>query len=176
MQKRPYGRNAACILVETPFGTGGIVHADALELVLACLLPCRKIEDFPQEVLKLKRSKRPPRPIMRLVQAFARYFSGIPPVFDLPLLDFSPLSELEKAVLYQTMQIPWGQTLSYGRIAAAVGRPGAARFVGSTMAKNPFPVFVPCHRVVRSDGSLGGFGGGLELKRRMLALEQNEKL
>jgi methylated-DNA-[protein]-cysteine S-methyltransferase len=139
---------------------------------LACLLPHENIEDLPQQALKLTRSPRPPKALEQTIDAFAQYFLGRPPVFDLPLLDFSPLSELEKAVLVQTMKIPWGQTLSYGQLALAAGRPKAARFVGATMAKNPFPVFVPCHRVVRSDGSLGGFGGGLDLKRRMLALEQ----
>ncbi|MDI6797093.1 MAG: methylated-DNA--[protein]-cysteine S-methyltransferase [Desulfatibacillaceae bacterium] len=173
MQKRPFGRNARCTLVETPFGEGGIIHADKPLRVLACLLPRPDVKDFPPEVLTLARTLRPPKALERLVQAFARYFLGKPPVFDLPLLDFSPLSELERAVLYQTMKIPWGQTISYGQLALAVGRPKAARFVGATMAKNPFPVFVPCHRVVRSDGSLGGFGGGLALKRRMLALEQD---
>jgi len=67
--------------------------------------------------------------------------------------------------------VPRGRVISYGRLAALCGSPGAARAVGGAMASNPFPILYPCHRVLGSDGSLTGFGGGLELKRRMLEME-----
>jgi len=70
-----------------------------------------------------------------------------------------------------TRAIPRGHTRAYGEIAREVGSPGAARAVGQSMARNPWPVVVPCHRVVASDGSLTGFGGGLVMKRRMLEME-----
>ena len=74
-------------------------------------------------------------------------------------------------------RIPPGETRSYAWLAAEAGRPGAPRAAGQAMARNKFPLLVPCHRVVRSDGSLGGFGGsiGLPLKRRLLALERTAR-
>ncbi len=74
------------------------------------------------------------------------------------------LRELESGV-------PYGTVVGYGELAARVGRPEGAQAVGAAMGSNPLPVVVPCHRVVESDGGLGGFGGGLETKRRLLALE-----
>jgi methylated-DNA-[protein]-cysteine S-methyltransferase len=68
--------------------------------------------------------------------------------------------------------IPYGETRTYGEIARAVGVPNGARAVGSANHKNPIPIVIPCHRVVAAGGGLGGYGGGLELKRRLLALEQ----
>jgi O-6-methylguanine DNA methyltransferase len=68
-------------------------------------------------------------------------------------------------------EIPYGETRSYGEIAVAVGNPHAVRAVGQANGKNPIPIIVPCHRVIQSDGKLGGFGGGLDLKEILLALE-----
>ena len=81
------------------------------------------------------------------------------------------VSALQRAVLAATAQIPHGQTNTYKGIARAVGRPKAYRFIGNTMAQNPFPLLIPCHRVIKSDGSLGGFGGGVALKQKLIALE-----
>ncbi|WP_143681319.1 methylated-DNA--[protein]-cysteine S-methyltransferase, partial [Streptomyces sp. 2R] len=67
--------------------------------------------------------------------------------------------------------VPYGTVVGYGELAARVGRPEGAQAVGAAMGANPLPVVVPCHRVVESDGGLGGFGGGLETKRQLLALE-----
>lgn len=67
--------------------------------------------------------------------------------------------------------VPYGTVVGHGELAGRVGRPGAAQAVGVAMASNPLPVVVPCHRVVGSDGGLGGFGGGLDTKRQLLALE-----
>jgi methylated-DNA-[protein]-cysteine S-methyltransferase len=83
------------------------------------------------------------------------------------------LTPFEAAVLRATAAIPAGQVRTYGQIAAAVGRPGAARAVGQALAHNPAPVRIPCHRVVRADGHLGGYSGagGREEKRALLAAE-----
>jgi methylated-DNA-[protein]-cysteine S-methyltransferase len=67
--------------------------------------------------------------------------------------------------------VPFGSVVAYGDLAGRVGAPGAAQAVGVAMGSNPLPVVVPCHRVVESDGGIGGFGGGLETKRKLLALE-----
>ena len=69
------------------------------------------------------------------------------------------------------IELPYGETITYGELARKLGQPGAARAVGAAMAANPLPIVVPCHRVVASGGGLGGYGGGLELKARLLAHE-----
>ncbi len=86
-------------------------------------------------------------------------------------IDWNGLSGFRRAVLEETMRIPAGETRSYGWIAEKVGHPRAARAVGRVMATNPLPLVVPCHRVVGSDGSLTGYGGGLALKETLLRLE-----
>lgn len=86
-------------------------------------------------------------------------------------LDLDGYTEFQTQVLERVRAIPRGEVLTYGQVAADVGRPGAARAVGATMAANPVCVIIPCHRVIAGDGGLGGFGGGLPLKRRMLEME-----
>lgn len=97
------------------------------------------------------------------------YFEGRRRVFELPL-DLRG-SAFQKDVWNAVAQIPFGCTASYGQIAQLVGRPRASRAVGAANGQNPIPIVVPCHRVIGSDGSLTGYGGGLPLKRRLLALE-----
>ncbi|CAL9424816.1 Methylated-DNA--protein-cysteine methyltransferase [Streptomyces sp. enrichment culture] len=99
------------------------------------------------------------------------YFAGGRQAFDLPL-DWSLISGFPREVLRELASgVPFGQVVGYGELAERVGQPGAAQAVGAAMGANPLPVVVPCHRVVESGGGLGGFGGGLETKRRLLALE-----
>lgn len=105
------------------------------------------------------------------VRQFAAYFAGALREFDLPL-DWSLTSGFNRRVLRELNDtVPYGAVVGYGELAARVGQPGAAQAVGAAMGSNPVPVVVPCHRVVESDGGLGGFGGGLETKRVLLALE-----
>lgn len=100
-----------------------------------------------------------------------RYFAGQPVSFDDLTLDMSRATSFQKRVWEITRAIPRGQTRTYGEIASQAGSPRAARAVGQAMANNPWLVIVPCHRVLGSDGRLTGFGGGLEMKRRMLEME-----
>ena len=88
-------------------------------------------------------------------------------------LDERAVDDFRRAVYAATREIPAGATWSYGEVARAIGRPDAARDVGAALARNPFPIIVPCHRVVAANGALTGFSGpgGLETKRRMLELE-----
>ena len=84
------------------------------------------------------------------------------------------LSPFYKSVLTACKFVRFGQTINYGELAKKAGRPSSARAVGNALARNPLPLIIPCHRVIRSDGSLGGFSalGGLSLKRKLLAHEQ----
>lgn len=88
------------------------------------------------------------------------------------LLDLRGLTMFTKRVLKVVRAIPYGQTRSYSWIAGALRLPGGARAVGQALAKNPLPIVVPCHRVINSDGSLGGFSGGIELKKYLVELER----
>ena len=114
--------------------------------------------------------------VLSVAKSIQDYFLGKIKFFPQDFYEWMNLeniTDLEKKVLLATASIPYGKTASYGDIAKAVGRQRACRFVGNTLAKNPFPVLVPCHRVIKSDGSCGGFGGGRDLKMRMLSLERH---
>ncbi|MYR47141.1 methylated-DNA--[protein]-cysteine S-methyltransferase [Streptomyces sp. SID5910] len=105
------------------------------------------------------------------IRQLEAYFAGERHHFDLPL-DWSLISGFNRQVLRELASgVPYGSVVGYGDLAGRVGQPGAAQAVGVAMGANPLPVVVPCHRVVESDGGIGGFGGGLDTKRRLLALE-----
>ncbi|MFJ1746894.1 methylated-DNA--[protein]-cysteine S-methyltransferase [Streptomyces sp. NPDC088116] len=105
------------------------------------------------------------------IRALTTYFAGELREFGLPL-DWSLCAGFNRQVLRELATgVPYGTVAGYGDLAGRVGQPRAAQAVGAAMGANPLPVIVPCHRVVESDGGLGGFGGGLETKRRLLALE-----
>lgn len=102
------------------------------------------------------------------------YFDGRRDHFDLPL-DWRLSSGFRRTVLeHLYADVPYGRTVSYLELATIVGNPKASRAVGTAMATNPIPIVVPCHRVLRSGGQLGGYGGGLPAKRHLLALEAHD--
>lgn len=104
------------------------------------------------------------------------YFDGRRDHFELPL-DWRLSSGFRRTVLeHLYADVPYGHTVSYLQLATIVGNPKAARAVGAAMATNPIPIVVPCHRVLRTGGDLGGYGGGLETKVKLLALEAGEPL
>ena len=106
-----------------------------------------------------------------LIERMREYFRGSP--VDFPdELDFSGATSFQSAVWRATSSIPYGETKSYSWVAEKIGRPGGSRAVGQALHHNPLPIIVPCHRVVGSDGKLVGFGGGINLKRRLLELER----
>jgi methylated-DNA-[protein]-cysteine S-methyltransferase len=105
-----------------------------------------------------------------IVRELDRYFAGRADRPSVPV-DLRLASPFRRDVLRWLLTIPAGTTRSYADVAAGVGRPGAVRAVGSACATNPVPILVPCHRVVRSDGSLGGYLGGLPAKSWLLELE-----
>jgi methylated-DNA-[protein]-cysteine S-methyltransferase len=99
-----------------------------------------------------------------------QYSKGKSVLWKVPL-DLSSGTEFQQKVWRVLMTIPRGETRSYGWVAKKVGKPGASRAVGTACGANPVPVIVPCHRVIAGDGSIGGFGGGLPMKRRLLQSE-----
>jgi methylated-DNA-[protein]-cysteine S-methyltransferase len=116
--------------------------------------------------VKWVESERETRPYARELE---EYFAGRRREFSLPL-DLRG-TDFQKRCWQQLLSIPYGQTRSYAEIARAVGRPGAFRAVGQANHRNPLAISVPCHRVITSSGGLGGYGGGLDTKRKLLRLE-----
>jgi len=104
--------------------------------------------------------------VIRQLQA---YFGGELKDFDLPLSLEG--TEFQLYVWRSLRTIPYGETISYGQLAKRIGKPKAARAVGLANGSNPIPIIIPCHRVIGSNGSLTGFGGGLPIKKKLLALE-----
>ncbi len=161
---------------ETAFGLAAIAFKDKPFALIEVKLPCDRPDTLwhPFEDHGYR-----PDTVHSLATAIADtlvgYFDGR--TIDTPwnLMDLSRFTPSQQAIYRQVAAIPYGHTASYGQVAAMAGFPRAARFVGTTMAKNAYPVLIPCHRVIKSDGSIGGFGGGshaIDLKRRMLALER----
>src|SRR5579884_1220716 len=108
-------------------------------------------------------------PLDEVRRELDEYFEGRRREFDLPLdLRVAPFHD---AVLRELALVPYGRTETYGALARKVGRPNAARAVGTVMNRNPIPIVLPCHRVVGANGSLTGYAGGLDVKRRLLQLE-----
>jgi O-6-methylguanine DNA methyltransferase len=99
-----------------------------------------------------------------------RYYAGETVAFRAKL-DLEGYTPFERQVWAVTSRIPYGQTGSYSWVAEKVGSPRAYRAVGAALAKNPIPIIIPCHRVLRKDGTLGGYGGGLDMKRHLLEME-----
>jgi methylated-DNA-[protein]-cysteine S-methyltransferase len=109
--------------------------------------------------------------IKLLAEKIQRFFNGDKVQFDLEKLDFNKCYSLQKKVLLTEYEIPRGWISTYKRIAQHLGMLKSARVVGNSLAKNPFPIIIPCHRAIRTDGGLGGFQGGIEMKRKLLELE-----
>jgi methylated-DNA-[protein]-cysteine S-methyltransferase len=105
----------------------------------------------------------------RTARQLQEYFAGRRKTFDLPLAPRG--TAFQRAVWTALSAIPWGEVCSYADIARAIDRPKAVRAVGAANGRNPLPIVVPCHRVIGSNGSLTGFAGGLDRKRKLLELE-----
>jgi methylated-DNA-[protein]-cysteine S-methyltransferase len=157
----------------TAFGYAGILFAKKPFLVKRVFLPHSKKSLLKRHILGTgPATAARTREAYNLCQDIQAYFNGSPLEPPWRLLDLSSLTPLQLLALEAVSAVPRGSTLTYGQIAEQIGRPRACRFVGTTLARNPFPVLIPCHRIVRANGSPGGFSGGTELKRHMLALEK----
>ena len=122
-------------------------------------------QSFPDAV------KRSHSMIDRVCESIRESLAGKDVTFSGTIIDTSVFREFQRKVLSQTMRIPKGKVSTYGELAKRTGVPGGARAVGRVMAGNPYPLVVPCHRVVQADGGLCGFGGGLKMKRDLLSIE-----
>ncbi len=117
--------------------------------------------------------ERPTHPVLkRAKRQLEEYFAGRRRDFDLPLAPKG--TPFQRSVWKALLDIPYGKTQSYGDIARKIGKPKAVRAVGAANGANPISLVVPCHRVIGSDGSLTGYGGGLPRKQRLLALERSD--
>lgn len=157
-------------ILSTPLGSMAVAATPAG--VCAATLPGLKDDDFPALVLGAF-------PAATLVSGggwaddavgqLEEYFNGRRRAFELPL-DLNG-TDFQRRVWERLTRIPYGATATYAEVAAAIGRPRASRAVGGACGANPLPIIVPCHRVLASGGRLGGFGGGLEMKRALLRRE-----
>jgi methylated-DNA-[protein]-cysteine S-methyltransferase len=109
--------------------------------------------------------------VTRIGETIRGYFAGEIDSLSIDYLDLTVCNVFQRKVLLCDCKIPKGKVATYSGLAGKLNTPKAARAVGNAQASNPFPIIIPCHRVVRSDGSLGGFGGGLEMKKTLLQLE-----
>ena len=128
-----------------------------------------------EEILLNAPAEREPThgPEARVARELDEYLTGQRRSFDFPIeLHGTPF---EMQVWKALQDIPYGSTVTYGEVATGVGKPGAARAVGSANGRNPIPIVVPCHRVVAAGRKIGGYGGGLALKRRLLDLEAGQQ-
>lgn len=127
-------------------------------------------ERFPQRPVV-----RDPEGLRRAERELREYFAGERKAFDLPV-DLDTLTAFQRRVLKAASQLGHGEVVPYAELARRVGRPEAYRSVGNALGKNPVAIVVPCHRVIRSDGSMGGYGGGPEYKEYLLRLEGRSDL
>lgn len=148
-------------VVPGPLGPLHIVYGDGG--VVACV-PAERWHEYEGRPV-VEAAELPPNLAGDVGKAIATGKLGSVPV------DLSSLSEFQQAVLRKTAQIPPGEIRPYGWVAREIGKPGATRAVGSALNKNPIPVLIPCHRVSRSDGHIGQYAYGPEMKRELLAAE-----
>lgn len=155
------------VAFDTRLGTCAIRWSDAG--LAGVRLPSARTADLP----RLKDAAAVPDAVRVTIDGIVAVLDGAPVDLGFVALDERGIDPFRRAVYAATRAIPAGSTATYGEIAKAIGRPDAARDVGAALASNPFPVVVPCHRVVGAGGKLIGFSapGGLATKRRMLELE-----
>lgn len=167
---------AACSIFETCAGFGAVVASEkgVLEVFLPFACPTR--EAMAEQVRACYPDLRGESPLSRrAARLLADYFAGMAVDFDLPV-DDSRFTSFQREVYALVRRIPRGEILTYGQVAAALGRPGGARGIGVAMARNPVPIVIPCHRVLGAGGVMTGYSGpgGIESKRWLLALEKGE--
>jgi methylated-DNA-[protein]-cysteine S-methyltransferase len=160
------------VIAGTPAGWLGIVGSEAG--LLRIVLPQPRPDDILQRLgVGLEQAEESPRRFRGLVARLRAYFSGSRVGFP-DRIDVSGATAFQREVWAAARLIPYGETRSYTWVAEEIGRPKAARAVGQALGRNSLPVIVPCHRVLAADGGLGGFSGGLAMKRFLLRLEGSD--
>jgi O-6-methylguanine DNA methyltransferase len=167
-------------LLRDPLVTGTWVVSgwDTGVLVRATQRGVREIKFITTSEARKHEQHQPPRDAIAwmpdLLVALEDYLAGKQVSFDEIPIDLSAQPPFRRKVLEACRRIPYGKTLSYAGLAAKAGKPAAVRAAGSAMSHNPLPILIPCHRVVRSDGRVGGFSapGGISLKERLLEMER----
>lgn len=156
-------------LYKTKWGTGAIIYSE--RGLAGLVFPSESQEELELEIAeKFGDCQFDEKAGLVLRSSLTRYFAGEPAHFA-EQLDYEKATEFEKTV-YETLRaIPYGETLTYAELAALCGRPKAARAVGNAMAKNKVPLVVPCHRVLKSSGGIGGWSCKCGWKERLLAIE-----
>ena len=156
-----------CFHVDAEIGRFYVAHNS---LGVSAVTRCDSLAEFEQYALKYRgRRVRETRAPDRLRRQVEDWLAGRPVRIR---FDLRGLTEFGRAVLLKAVEIPRGEIRSYGWVAKEIGRPLAVRAVGTALAHNPIPLFIPCHRVVRSDGKIGEYGmGGPAIKRRLLLWE-----
>jgi O-6-methylguanine DNA methyltransferase len=133
-----------------------------------------KLREHGVDPVRLERIEEAPADVRSVLERTAtqlrEYFGGHRDRFDVPL-DWGRMAPFQRAVLEATAAVPFGALDTYAGIARKIGKPRATRAVGNALGRNPIPVIVPCHRIVRSDATLGGYTGGLQIKQHLLSLE-----
>jgi methylated-DNA-[protein]-cysteine S-methyltransferase len=159
-------------IVRSALGNVGVVwhYAHRRAVVVHIMLPVPYLTQYIKKHYPHAQHSSTPS-IDALCQTLAHYLSGARVRFPMSAIDTSRLYAFQKKILLCERKVPYGWVSTYGRIARITGNPGAARAVGTALARNPFPLIIPCHRTVRANGALGGFQGGVKLKRCLLELE-----
>jgi len=157
------------VIIPSPLGELGLLWEEraGMPRVLRTTLPGKasQLKDYPRAAVK-------DHPEMAALAAdLRRFLAGEEVRFDLQRLAWEGCTDFQAQVLRAEAGIPRGFVSTYGRIATHLGRPRASRAVGAALAANPFPILIPCHRAVRSTGELGGYQGGLAMKRTLLEME-----
>lgn len=160
-------------MIPSPFGEISIVWQTQPRFVIKHIFLSSPIMSSETKALKMFRHAKlgTATSIIKHVKAIQRFLDGHPVEFDLTVLDWSQCSTIQKRVLHAEAEIPRGCISTYGRIANHLKIRNGARVVGGSLARNPFPLFIPCHRAIMTDGSLGGYQGGLKMKRTLLEHE-----
>jgi methylated-DNA-[protein]-cysteine S-methyltransferase len=161
-------RRAWCARVDGPFGRVLLASSPAG----LCRVSFRRSED--SFIDELERIELLPKfdagKVDREVRQLEEYFAGRLKRFRLRV-DLRSITEFQREVLGAATSIPFGQVVSYGEIAREIGKPGAGRAVGNALGRNPVPIVVPCHRVIAAGGTLGGYTGGINIKRALMRIE-----
>ncbi len=158
-------------VVATGFGHVIVVWRSVDQKVVRVFLP-KQYRLFNASIFRRSGIERAPgRAVAKLYHGIEYLLKGQDIGFDLDSLDWSMTSRFQLRVLLMESRVPRGMVSTYGRIAEKIGKPSAARAVGNALARNPFPLIIPCHRAIRTDRSLGGYAGGIGMKRQLLELE-----